>query len=73
MFFKQTVWLLLLVSAVFSHKGNEPSVTLISGFWDVGRGALNSGFRRTNEYYLGYFEKLLQTESNMIVFGDSSL
>jgi len=46
---------------------------MVTGLWDVGRGELNSKFKRTFEYYLDYFSLVLKTDANLIVFGDTSL
>lgn len=69
----KTITLLILVSIVLAHRGNKPIVTLITGYWNIGRGEIDPAFRRTNENYLKLFEKHLQTPSNMIIFGDQTL
>ena len=48
-------------------------VTLVTGIWDIGRGELSEGWSRPYQHYLDRFEKLLDVEENMIVFGDESL
>jgi hypothetical protein len=48
-------------------------VTLVTGIWDIGRGELSEGWSRPYQHYLDRFEKLLEIEENMIVFGDESL
>ena len=48
-------------------------VTLVTGIWDIGRGELSEGWSRPYQHYLDRFEKLLEVEENMIVFGDESL
>ena len=48
-------------------------VTLVTGIWDIGRGELSEGWSRPYQHYLDRFEKLLDVEENMIIFGDESL
>jgi hypothetical protein len=58
---KSLLAFLLCAIITLSLEGKKPTVTIISGFWNVGRGELASGFKRTTEYYLRYFETHLQT------------
>jgi len=48
-------------------------VTLVTGIWDIGRGELSEGWSRTYQHYLDRFERLLDVEENMIIFGDENL
>lgn len=48
-------------------------ITLVTGIWDIGRDQLSDGWSRSYQHYLDKFEKLLEVEENMIIFGDSSL
>ncbi len=66
------VLLQLIIWEITSYKGNEPIVTLVSGFWDIKRGDIVA-FNRPISYYLKYFEDLLKTNMRMIIFGDKQL
>ncbi len=52
----------------------KESITIITAFFDIGRGKWNSenghaqSFERTNNTYLEYFEKLATLENNMVIF-----
>lgn len=48
-------------------------VTLVTGIWDIGRGELKEGWSRPFKHYLDKFEKLLDVDVNMIIYGDSDL
>jgi hypothetical protein len=49
------------------------NITLVTGIWDIGRGLLTEGWSRPYQHYLDKFEKLLEVEENLIVFGDEEL
>ena len=49
------------------------NITLVTGIWDIGRGDLSEGWSRPYQHYLEKFEKLLEIEENMIIFGDEEL
>jgi hypothetical protein len=49
------------------------NITLVTGIWDIGRGALSEGWSRPFHHYLDKFEQLLKCEENMIIFGDEEL
>jgi hypothetical protein len=49
------------------------NITLVTGIWDIGRGALSEGWSRPFQHYLDKFEQLLKCEENMIIFGDEEL
>jgi len=49
------------------------NITLVTGIWDIGRGELTEGWSRPYQHYLDKFEKLLEVEENLIVFGDEEL
>jgi len=48
-------------------------ITLVTGIWDIGRSELSEGWSRSYQHYLDRFEKLLDVEENLIIFGDKSL
>jgi len=48
-------------------------ITLVTGLWDIGRGDLQEGWSRSFEHYLNKFSELLETDINMIIFGDKEL
>ena len=49
------------------------NITLVTGIWDIGRGELTEGWSRPYQHYLDKFEKLLEVEENLIIFGDEEL
>jgi hypothetical protein len=49
------------------------NITLVTGIWDIGRGSLTEGWSRPFQHYLDKFEKLLEVEENLIIFGDEEL
>ena len=49
------------------------NITLVTGIWDIGRGNLTEGWSRTYQHYLDKFEKLLEIDNNLIIFGDEEL
>ena len=49
------------------------NITLVTGIWDIGRGGLTEGWSRPYQHYLDKFEKLLEVEENLIIFGDEEL
>ena len=49
------------------------NITLVTGIWDIGRGNLSEGWSRPYDHYLNKFEKLLEIDTNLIIFGDESL
>ena len=49
------------------------NITLVTGIWDIGRGTLTEGWSRPYQHYLDKFEKLLEVDTNMIIFGDEEL
>lgn len=65
--------LISLSCSASNHQDKKPVVTYITGLWDVNRGNLGSRFTRSYEYYLKHFAELLQTESNLIIYGDDYL
>jgi hypothetical protein len=48
-------------------------ITLVTGIWDIGRSNLTEGWSRSYQHYLDKFEKLLEFDCNMIIYGDSEL
>jgi len=49
------------------------NITLVTGIWDIGRGDLSEGWSRPYQHYLDKFEKLLEVDNNLIIFGDEDL
>jgi hypothetical protein len=49
------------------------NITLVTGIWDIGRGSLSEGWSRPYQHYLDKFEKLLEVDANMIIYGDEEL
>jgi hypothetical protein len=49
------------------------NITLVTGIWNIGRGELSEGWSRTYQHYLDKFEKLLEVDNNLIIFGDEEL
>lgn len=48
-------------------------ITLVTGLWNIGRDNLSEGWSRSFQHYLEKFDKLLDVESDMIIFGDEEL
>jgi hypothetical protein len=48
-------------------------ITLVTGIWDIGRGNLSEGWSRPYSHYLEKFNKLLDVQENLIIFGDEDL
>jgi hypothetical protein len=49
------------------------NTTLVTGLWNIKRDELSDGWSRTFDHYLEKFEKLLEVQTNLIIFGDSEL
>lgn len=49
------------------------NITIVTGIWDIGRSDLSEGWSRSFQHYLDKFEKLLEIDENMIIFGDENL
>lgn len=64
--------LLCLLLVGFCSKGNQPVYTQVTCMYDIKRGGIGT-YKRTYEAYLKYFEQLLLTGNNLIVFGDKQL
>jgi hypothetical protein len=62
-----------LVIAVKSTGNRKPVMTFVTGLWNVGRDNLGSKFARSFDYYLAFYKELLQTDANLIAFGDEQL
>lgn len=69
---KRILALLCLLLAVLGSQGNKPVYTQVTCLYDIKRGGLGQ-FKRSFQYYLSYFDQLLQTDSNLIVFGGKDL
>lgn len=48
-------------------------ITLVTGIWDIGRSGLTEGWSRPYQHYLDKFEKLLEVDCNLIIYGDKEL
>lgn len=64
------LWVLVVVALGLQVVGGLS--THVTCLYDIKRGSLK-GFERSFEDYLFYFDQLLQTDSNLIVFGDRRL
>lgn len=51
----------------------DPSITIVTGLWDIKREALTEGWSRTFDHYLDKFNELLDLPHNLIVFGEEEL
>jgi len=49
------------------------NITLVTGIWDIGRSELSEGWSRPYQHYLDKFEKLLEVDANIIIYGDKEL
>ena len=54
------------------QKSNS-KLTIVTGLWNIKRDELSEGWSRSYEHYLDKFSQLLDTDVNMIIFGDSEL
>lgn len=64
---------LFAIALVGVTANRKPVVTMVAGLWDMKRGELNNQYKRTFEYYLSYLEQGLQTDTNLIIFGEERL
>lgn len=51
----------------------ENNITIVTGLWDIKRGALTEAWSRSYDYYLEKFNELLAIPNNLIVFGEEEL
>lgn len=51
----------------------KSNLTLVTALFDINRGNLNEGFRRSFDHYLETFGRLLQTELPMTIFCDDEV
>jgi FkbM family methyltransferase len=42
--------------------------TIVTGLWDLGRGNLDTGFKRSYDHYKQKFAELLKTPANMVIY-----
>lgn len=47
--------------------------TVVTGLWDIGRDKLADGWSRNYNHYLEKLDQLLQSDFNLIIFGDKDL
>jgi hypothetical protein len=69
----RTFLLAFLFLMAICSKGNKPVYTQVTFMYDIKRGDLGNNFKRSYEYYLGFFDKLLGSDSNLIIFGGKAL
>jgi hypothetical protein len=48
-------------------------ITLVTGLWDIGRDNLLEGWSRSFSYYKEKLKELLNTDNNIIIFGDEEI
>jgi len=53
---------------IFSDSERNKEVTIVTGLWDLGRGEISDGFKRSYDHYKNKFSELLKTPVNMIIF-----
>jgi hypothetical protein len=56
------------VLEIFADGERNKEVTIVTGMWDLGRGEISDGFRRSYDHYKNKFSELLKTPVNMIIF-----
>lgn len=49
------------------------NLTLVTALFDINRGGLNDGFKRSFDHYIETFKRLLKTELPMVIFCDSEV
>lgn len=54
------------------QKSNS-KLTIVTGLWNIKRSELSEGWSRSYDHYLEKFSQLLDTDVNMIIFGDPEL
>jgi hypothetical protein len=59
---------LLLTASLLCSQSQKPVLTQVTFLYDIKRGDLGE-FKRDFKYYLNYFDQLLRTDMNLIVFG----
>lgn len=60
--------------AVLSSQGNKPVYTQVTCLYDIKRDAVGVGInKRSFQFYLEYFDSMLLTDSNLIIFGSKYL
>lgn len=47
---------------------DKKKITLVTGLFDIGRGDLNSGFKRSFDHYIECFERLLTVDYPMVIY-----
>tara|TARA_R110000851_G_scaffold145525_1_gene285043 strand:- start:165 stop:1811 length:1647 start_codon:yes stop_codon:yes gene_type:complete len=51
----------------------ESNLTLVTGLFDIKRGELNDGFRRSFDHYIETFRRLIKTELPMVIYCDAEV
>ena len=69
---KRLFTLFCLLLGVVGSQGNKHVYTQVTCMYDIKRGDLGQ-FKRTFQYYLSNFDMLLQTDSNLIIFGGKNI
>jgi hypothetical protein len=46
----------------------QNNVTIVTGLWDIGRGNIGEGFKRSYDHYKQKFAELLKAPNNMIIY-----
>ena len=63
---------LLLITVLSRKPPSQPVITYVTALYDIGRGNIDK-FKRSFDVYLNFFQDLLHTRNNLIVYGDKSL
>jgi hypothetical protein len=65
--------ILSIILVALSSKGNQPVYTQVTALYDIKRAELRSGFKRPYELYLSFFDVLLGSNCQLIIFGEKEL
>lgn len=72
---RSKIWavvLLLVLAGLGIGRPSKPVITYVTCLYDIGRGNIQQ-YKRSFQYYLDFFAKLLKTPTNLIIYGEASL
>lgn len=62
--------LTILIFGVLCSQGSKTVYTQVTYMYDIKRGDMSSPYKRSYKFYLSYFDQMLTTDSNLIIFGN---
>jgi hypothetical protein len=63
----------LTMVGLVGAESRKPVITFVTALWDVKRGDFITSQRSFESYYLRFYGELLETNNNLIAFGDAQL